>query len=65
MLDLQGRQGFSKRVGNHVASWAKNKKEFAILDDPADKVETDVDVFSSGVILVILHESNCRLVIRK
>jgi len=50
MFDLRGRQGFSEGISEHFASGTENKNKFAIIDDPANKVESDVDVFGASVV---------------
>jgi len=53
VLDLSGWKGFGECVGNHVVSRAVDKSDRAILDDIANEVESDVNVFGTSVILMV------------
>ena len=56
MLRLRRWEGLGECVSYHVIGRAVNDVHFAFRDDPADEVKTDIDVFRSGVVLVILGE---------
>ena len=58
VLDFGGRKGLSKCIDNHVISGAVDKSMFAIINDPADEVEANVNVLAAGMVLVVLGEQD-------
>src|ERR1700720_756407 len=56
MLDLRGGQCLSKAISNHVGSQTKNELKNSFFDNPADEMETDVDVFSTCMVLMVLRK---------
>jgi hypothetical protein len=65
MFGLRGWEGLGEGVRNHVVSRAVDQTKSAIFNDPSYKVEADVDMFGTGMILVILSECDGGLVVRK
>ena len=63
MLDFCGGERFGKRVSDHVSCGAIDKPEGPLFDNPANEMIADVNMFGPGVILVILRESNHRLIV--
>ena len=63
MLDLCRWQCFGQYVGYHFLSRAVDQPYLSIFDDPTYEVKTNVDMLSLGMILVLLHERDCRLII--
>ena len=63
MLGFWGWEGFCKRVGDHVGCWAIHEAELALFDYPSDEMESYVDMFCAGVVLVFFRESDGRLVV--
>ena len=53
VFDLRGGQRFGERIGEHLIGWAINDLEGTLFDNPADEVESDVNVFSVCVVLVV------------
>jgi hypothetical protein len=53
VLGFQGWQCFGECVGDHVVCGAIHKFDGAIFDDPADKMEADVDVLCAHMILEV------------
>ena len=47
------REGFGKHFGRHVFSRTVNELDLPFFDDPADEMVPDVDVFRSGMVLVV------------
>ena len=39
--------------------------DFAVFDDPVNKMELNVNVFGAWVVLVIFCKCDCRLVVRE
>jgi hypothetical protein len=58
VLDFCGGEHFSERISDHVSGRAVNQPEGPLLNDPANEVVADVDMFGPHEILVILRESN-------
>jgi len=58
-------QCLHKGIGDHVGSRAIDEMKLSFLNNPTDEVKMNVDMFGSGVVLVILHEHNSRLIIRE
>ena len=54
VLDFWRGKGLGEHIGNHIVGGAVDKVQFAIINNPADKMEVYVDVFGVGVILVVL-----------
>ena len=65
MFDFRGGESLGESVGNHIIGRAIYEANFAVVDYPADEVETYVNMFGAGVILVVLGEGYCRLVVGK
>ena len=65
MFDLRGGQRFGERVGEHLIGWAINDLEGTLFDNPADKVELDVNMFGAGVVLVVFGKFDSGLVVAK
>jgi hypothetical protein len=59
MLDFRGRKGLRQSISNHVGGRAIDEPKLALFNNPTDKVKTDIDMFGSRVILVVLRERNC------
>jgi len=56
-------KGLGECVSNHVVSRAVNKMDGAIFDNVSDKMKVDVNVFQSGMVLVVFYKFNGRFVI--
>ena len=65
MFDFWWGKCLHECVCNHVSSWAKNKSKGSFFDDPADKMETDINVFGACVILMILCQGDGWLIVGK
>ena len=65
VLDLCRGQHFGERVGEHLIGWAINDLEGTLFDDPADEVESDVNMFGAGMVLVVFGKFDSRLVVTK
>jgi len=52
-------------VGSHVVGQAVDKADRASFNDVTNKMKTNINMFCSGVVLVIFHELDCGLVVRK
>ena len=65
MLDLWRREHFGKGISDHVISGAVDKVNLAIINDPVDEVEVDINVLGAGVVLMVFGEHDCGLIIRK
>jgi hypothetical protein len=58
VLDLCGGKRLSKRISDHVSCGTIDKPEGPFFDDPANEMIADVNMFSPGVILMVLRESD-------
>jgi hypothetical protein len=56
MFHLWRGKGFRESIGNHVIGRAVNEVQGAVFDNPSDEMEVNVDVFSSGMILVVFRK---------
>ena len=65
MFDLGRWQRLGKQVGNHIVGGAKNELQFAIVDDPMNKMEMNVDVFCACMVLMVLGKCDSGLVVRE
>jgi hypothetical protein len=54
VFDFRQWQSFGKSIGNHVDSGTEYEVKLLFLNNPMNKVEMDVNMFSASVILVIL-----------
>ncbi len=63
MLHLRRGERLGEDVGDHVLGRAIDEPDGSVFDNPANEMESDVDVFAARVILVILRERNGRLVV--
>ena len=52
VLDLCRRERLGKCVGYHFFSRTVNKLYFPVFNNPSFKVETDVDMFGTSVVLM-------------
>ena len=59
VLDFWGWECLCECVSNHFSSWTIDEPERAVFNDPADKMEADVDVFGSGMVLVVFGKCDC------
>lgn len=64
MFGLCAQQGLGKRVCDHVLGRTIFEGNLVGLDDIVYEVESDIDMFCAGVVLLIASEDNCRLGIR-
>jgi hypothetical protein len=58
MFHLRRGKGFGESVGNHVIGRAVNEVQRAIFNDPSDEMETNIDVFGPGVVLVVFRKGD-------
>ena len=65
MLHLCRREGLGECIGDHVICGAIDKLDRPLLHDPADPVVTHIDVLGARVVLVVMHEGDGHLVVRK
>ena len=65
VLDFWRGKGLGEHIANHVIGRAVDKAQFAIIDNPVDKMEVYVNVLGAGMILMILQECNHRLIVRE
>ena len=65
MLDFRRGKGLCKSICHHVISRTEYKTDFAVFDDPANKIESNVNVFGVWVVLVIFCKHDCRLVVQE
>ena len=59
VLDFRRGEGLCKSICHHVISRTEYKTDFAVFNDPADKMESNVNVFGAWVVLVIFCERDC------
>jgi len=55
----------SECVGHHVIGQAVDEPNGAAFHDVSNKMEPNVDMFCLGMILMVSHDLNGRLVVRK
>ena len=65
MLDFEGRERLRECVGDHIRGRAVDELNGAILADPTEEMETNVDVFRACVVLVVSRKSDRGLVVGK
>ena len=65
MLDFRGWESFRKCVSNHFVGWTIDESERPVFDDPSNKMESDVDMLGSRMVLMVFGECNRQLVVRK
>jgi hypothetical protein len=65
VLHLSGRQCLGEDVGHHVISRAIDKSNGNLLDNSVDPVIMHVNVLGPQMVLVVVHECDGSLVIRK
>jgi len=65
MFCFCGRECLGECVSHHVISQAVDEPNGAAFHDVSNKMESNVDMFRSGMILMVFHELNGRLVVRK
>jgi hypothetical protein len=58
VLDFCRREGFSEGIRNHVVRGTVDELKGTLLNDPANEVETNVDVFGASMVLMVLTECN-------
>jgi len=58
------RKGLGENVGSHISSRTEDKFELARFNSKTNKMETDVDMFSVGVIAVVLGKCDGGHVVR-
>jgi len=63
MFCLWAWKGFSKRIGCHVVGRAINKLDGSIVDDEADKVVMNVDVFGLSMVVRVSGDGDGGLII--
>jgi hypothetical protein len=63
MLGLDARKRLGKGIGDHILGRTKDEADRAILDDPANEVVANIDVFGMGVILVVFGKCDSRFVV--
>ena len=54
MFDFRRGERLREYIGYHVAGRTENEAELAVVDDPADEMETHVYVLGMGMVLVVL-----------
>ena len=64
MFGFCQRKGLGENVGSHISSRTEDKFELARFDSKTNKMETDVNMFSVGVIAVILGKCDGGHVVR-
>jgi len=62
MLRFHRRECFGECVGHHVISRAVDKLNGAAFHDVLNEMEPNVDMFYSGMILMVFHELDGRLI---
>jgi len=65
VLHLRRGKGFRECVGYHLVGRAVDDTNLSFFNDPSDKMETNVDMFRTRVILMLLCERNRRLIVRE
>ena len=56
MFRFHGRKGFGECVGDHVIGRTVNEADRAVFDDVSNEMKTNVNMFGSGMVLVIFRE---------
>ena len=59
MFCLHARKGFHEHVHGLLIGWAINELDGASLDDIADKVILDIDMFGACMVLSAVCKCNC------
>jgi len=54
VLDFGRGKSLRHRVGNHVVGRAIDKADRAVVNDPANEVEANIDMLRTSVVLMIL-----------
>ena len=65
MFDFHRWERLRECVGHHFVGRAINEPNFPIFNDPTNKMETNVDVFGMGMVLMLLRERNRGLIVGK
>ena len=65
VLDFCRGECFGKHVSNHVSCGTVDQLERPFFNDLLNEMIVDVNVFGLGVVLMVLCESNRRLIVRK
>ena len=55
MFRFCARERLSKHICKHVLGWTKDESNRAIVDDPSDEMELNVNVLGSSVVLMIFR----------
>ena len=63
VLDFWRGKGLGEHISDHVVDGAVDKAQFAIVNNPVDKMEAYVNVLGAGMILMILQECDHRLIV--
>jgi hypothetical protein len=63
MLNFHGGVSFGESVGYHIVSRAINEPNRTLLNNPMDKIISNINMLSMCVVLVVLCECNRRLII--
>ena len=64
MFDFRRGKSLSEGISNHFTGRIVDEPNLAVINDPVNKVEVHINVLGVCMVLVILHEHNCRLVVR-
>ena len=66
VFDLWRGKNLSEGISNHFTGRIVDESNLAVIDDPANlsEVEVHINVLGVCMVLVVLHEHNCRLVVR-
>jgi len=63
MFHFRGRECLGECVGHHVVGRAVDEPNGAAFHNVSNKMEPNVDMFHSGMILMVFHKLNGRLVV--
>ena len=63
VLDFHGGERFGKCISNHVSCGTVDQLEQPFFNDPLNEMIADINVFGPGVVLMVLRESNHRLIV--
>ena len=64
VFDFWRGKSLSEGIGNHFTGRIVDESNLAVIDHPVNEVEVHINMLGVCMVLVILHEHNCRLVVR-
>ena len=61
--NLPVQQCFGEKVSSHVTGGAIGQQDFSALNNVVDEMETDIDMFCSCMIVIVLGKSESSLIV--